>query len=212
MSNFTVPWMHALMVPVLLSAALYMGPARATNCAVAAVQRQTLLDLPFKQFDQQAGSGWRPLYARKCYIEAASLLKAYVKEHPTIARKQYMLAFHTGQMFALAGEYPKAIHWMEKGYSNRKSDLIDWNAFVNANIAFLKHDYAALLRQRSLINQEPAMPDQPLVPSWAVGKKMNLDVVDGFIACFAKPYELAYGDSCRRQGTTLANHSLQRTR
>lgn len=123
-----------------------------------------------------------------------------------------MLPFHTGQLFALAGEHAEAIQWMEKGYSNGKSDPINWNAFVDANVAFLKHDYKALLNQRNLIDQEPPMTDRPGVPKWAVGKKMNLDVVDGFIACFEKPYDVAYGDECRRRSEKPANNSFQRTR
>lgn len=198
---------------VLLLIAVFAAPAQANDdCTLSSAKREALLDLSFKQFDQQQGSGWRPLYASKCYMEAAMLLKEYVKRHPRTAQDQYMLPFHTGQLFALAGERAEAIGWMEKGYSNDKFDPINWNAFVDANVAFLKHDFKALLKQRDLINQEPPMTDRPGVPRWAVGKKMNLDVVDGFIACFEKPYDVAYGDECRRQGETPTNHSSKRTR
>lgn len=198
---------------VLLLVAVFAAPAQANDyCTMSSTERESLLALPFKQFDQQQGSGWRPLYASKCYTEAALLLKEYVKRHPRTARDQYMLPFHTGQLFALAGEHTEAIRWMVKGYSSDKFDPINWNAFVDANVAFLKHDYQELLKQRNLINQEPAMADRPGVPKWAVGKKMNLDVVDGFIACLEKPYYVAYGDECRRQGEKLANKSFQRAR
>lgn len=192
---------------------VFAAPAQANgDCTMSSAKREALLALPFKQFDQQQGNGWRPLYESKCYTEAALLLKEYVKRHPGTAQDQYMLPFHTGQLFALAGEYAEAIRWMEKGYSNDKSYLINWNAFVDANVAFLKHDYKALLKQRNLISQEPPMADGPGVPKWAVGKKMNFDVVDGFIACFEKPYDVAYGDECRRLSEKLANKSFQRTR
>ena len=187
-------------------------PVQASDCSISRTERQTLLQLPFNQFDQQSGNGWRPLYAEKCYLEAATLLQDYMKRHPDAAREHYMLPFHTGQMFALAGKYPEAIKWMEKGYSDDRSDLIDWNAFANANIAFLKHDYAGLLMQRSLIDKEPPMPEQRGVPDWAVGKKMNLDVVDGFIACFDKTYEVAYGNECRNEGKEWASKSSRRKR
>lgn len=197
----------------LLLAALFVAPAQANDdCTMSSAEQEALLALPFKQFDQQQGNGWRPLYARKCYTEAALLLKEYVRRHPRTAQEQYMLSFHTGQLFALAGEHLEAITWMEKGYSNGKFDPINWNAFVDANVAFLKHDYKALLKQRTVINQEPPMVDRPGVPKWAVGKKMNLDVVDGFIACFKEPYDVAYSDECRRQGEELTNKSFQRTR
>ena len=198
---------------VLFLVAVLAAPAKATDdCTMSAAKREALLALPFKQFDQQQDDGWRPLYASKCYTEAALLLKEYVKRHPNTAQEQYMLPFHTGQLFALAGKHAEAIGWMEKGYSNDKFDPISWNAFVDANIAFLKHDYKALLKQRNLINKEPPMADGPGVPAWAVGKKMNLDVVDGFLACFEKPYDVAYGDECRRLSEKLANKSFQRTR
>lgn len=198
---------------VLLLVAVFAAPAQANDdCALNSAKREALLTLSFKQFDQQQGSGWRPLYASKCYIEAASLLKEYVMRHPRTAREQYMLPFHTGQLFALAGKHAEAIQWMEKGYSKDKFGPINWNAFVDANVAFLKQDYKALLKQRNLINQEPAMTDGPGVPKWAVGKKMNLDVVDGFITCFKEPYDIAYGNDCRRQGGERANKSSKRTR
>jgi hypothetical protein len=198
---------------VLFLVAVFAAPAQANDdCTMSSAKREVLLALPFKQFDQQQGNGWRPLYASKCYIEAALLLKDYVKRNPSIARDQYMLPFHTGQLFALAGGHAEAIQWMENGYSNDNFDPINWNAFVDANVAFLKHDYKALLKQRNLINQEPPMADRPGVPRWAVGKKMNLDVVDGFIACFDKPYDVAYGDECRRRSKKLTNKSFEQMR
>ena len=160
-----------------LSVFLHVAPARATNCAVTAAQRQTLLDLPFEQFDQQAGSGWRPLYTRKSYMEAASSLKHALKSiqprrvNSTCSRSLPVRCSRSQGGGGGVGECPKTMDWMEKGHSIRKSGLIDWNAFVNANIAFPRHDYAALLKQRSLINREPVMPNQPQVPGWAVGKK-----------------------------------------
>lgn len=194
---------------VLLLVAVFVAPAQANDgCSLKSTKRKALLALPFKQFDQQQGSGWRPLYASKCYMEAALLLKD-VKRHPRTAQEQYMLPFHTGQLFALAGEHAESILWMEKGYSNDKFEPINWNAFVDANVAFLKHDFKASLKQRALINQQPPMADGPGVPKWAVGKKMNLDVVDGFIACFENSYDVAYGDECRRQGGKLANKSVR---
>jgi hypothetical protein len=195
-----------LFLLALLQLAVLTRPVQANgSCALSTAKREALLDLPFQQFDQEQGNGWRPLYASKCYREAAALLEEYVRRHPDTAREQYMLSFHTGQLFALAGEYARAIQWMKKGYSNKDSDLINWTAFVDANVAFLNHDYQALLKQRNLIDKESAMAEVPGVPKWAIGKKMNLDVVNGFLACFSKPYNVAYDDECRRQGEKPAN-------
>jgi len=170
-----------------------------TACALQPADIEALLNLPFEKFDQQPGSGWRPLFDRECYAQAAAVLVAYLKRHPDLAERHYILPFHAGQMFAMAGDYDEAIAYMQRGYSKIPSKTIDWNAFVAANIAFLRRDRAGLLEQRSRIDQQPALADTPGIPKAFVGKKMNLDVVDGFIACFDRSYAVAYGDECRAQ-------------
>ena len=193
---------------VILLAIVFATRARAeNNCIVTLAEREASLALPFKQFDQEQGRGWRPLYSKKCYSEASLLLTEYMERNPSEAKIQYMLSFHTGQMLALAGERSKPIKWLERGRSKQASARINWNAFVDANIAFLEHDRKKLLIQRDLIGQEPAIVDGPGVPSWAVGKKMNLDVVEGFIACFEESYEVAYGDECRHRGAGNGSES-----
>lgn len=156
------------------------------------------LNLTFEEFDQMEASGWRPLYENKCYKEAAKLIVRYMAQHPELVKQHYMLPFHAGQMYALHGEYQSAINYMQLGYSDIKSEYIDWNAFVDANIAFLNHDLSALQQARVKVAQQPKMPDSMHVPDWAIGKKMNLDVVDGFILCFDKPYVEAYSMTCRK--------------
>ena len=37
--------------------------------------REAILALEFKAFDQTEGSGWRPLYHNGCYVEVAELLR-----------------------------------------------------------------------------------------------------------------------------------------
>lgn len=111
-----------------------------------------------------------------------------------------MLAFHAGQMLSMFGEYDTAVELMRQAYSTRRSAFIDWNAFVDANIAFLEKDYETLLRMRERISQQPVMTEEKGIPDWAIGKKMNLDVVDGLIACFDEPYVVAYQDECRAKG------------
>lgn len=199
-----------MLTAFLLLVAASATVAHASDCTFSQNEREVMLNLSFKQFDQQQDGGWRPLYAKQCYVQAAALLQAYMKRHPDTVRQQYMLPFHTGQMFALAGHYGQAIDYMRKGYTDWKSETIDWNAFVDANIAFLEHDRSKLLIQRNRISQQPPLSEGPGVPAWAVGKRMNLDVVDGFLACFDKPYADAYGDKCRELGRELANDSSQR--
>lgn len=166
-------------------------------CEISEAELNRLVTLSFQSFDQDAADGWRPLYEKKCFAEAAELLVGYMKHNPDSARLHYMLPFHAGQMFALSDNYSEAISFMRRGYSSIESKLIDWNAFVDANIAFLEHDRDLLKEMRDRINLQPAMTAEMNVPAWAVGRKMNLDVVYGFHACFKERYAVAYDLSCR---------------
>ncbi len=108
-----------------------------------------------------------------------------------------MLPFHAGQMLAMAGDYDNAVLYLQRGYSSRESKLIDWTAFVEAHLAFIEKDAEKLAEMRARIDKQPAMVAGPGVPDWAVGKKINLDVVDGFLACFDKPFAVACEAACR---------------
>lgn len=168
------------------------------QCSLARAEIEDNLRLEFEDFDQNPEGGWRPYYENGCYESAAELIKAYMAEHQDISERHYILPFHAGQMFALSGHYHEAITYMKKAYSSKSSELVDWNAFVDANIAFLEKNMGTLIDMREQISLQTPMPDSPGVPAWAVGKRINLDVVNGFIQCFGKTYEVAYGTSCRR--------------
>jgi hypothetical protein len=52
------------------------------------------------------------------------------------------------------------------------------------------------VRQRALLDEQRLMRPGPGLPDSMVGKKMNLDVVDRFVACFDESYEVAFRDGC----------------
>jgi hypothetical protein len=187
-------------VAAFFYAAVLSDPVRSSTCEITDTMVARILKLPFREFDQNPDDGWRPYYASKCYKEAAQLLTDYMFLHPERAKEHHMLAFHAGQMFAMIGEYDWAVDLMRQGYLHRSSAIIDWNAFVDANIAFLENDHETLVRMRERIAKQPVMTEAMGTPDWAIGKKMNLDVVDGFIACFDKAYSVAYEDECRAKG------------
>jgi tetratricopeptide (TPR) repeat protein len=166
-------------------------------CSISKAEIGAVLALSYQDFDQNPRKGWRPYYRRECYDQARDLLLAYLAQHPDVADEHYMLRFHVGQLLAMTGEYEEAKQFMRKAYTDFEAPAIDWNAFVDANIAFLDKDKGRLLEMRSRIASQPKLEAGPGVPSWAVGRIMNLDVVDGFIACFDEPYVVAYGDQCR---------------
>lgn len=172
------------------------------DCAITMKERAVLLELDYRNFDQNAEDGWRPLYEGKCFADAAELIVSYISSHPEVARENYMLGFHAGQMFALDDQTERAIDFMSDAYRNRSSKIVDWNAFVDANIAFLEKDMNRLVEMRDRIGQQPALEKGPGTPDWAIGKKINLDVVNGFIACFDQPYSVAYEEACRAKGNS----------
>lgn len=80
-----------------------------------------------------------------------------------------------------------------------------WNEYVNASIAFLERDLAALRAARVRLADLPVPSDFAALDGSAVRHDpvwpLNLDVVDGLLACFGKPYEEAYGTAeCRSAG------------
>jgi hypothetical protein len=135
-----------------------------------------------------------------CELQAA-VIEAAVQlpfEKFDLAQKHYMLPFHTGQMFALAGDYEKGIAYIEQGYSKMRSTTINWNAYVDANLAFLRRDRAELVKQRGIIDQQPVLSAKPGIPKEFVGTKVNLKVVDAFIACFDESYAVAFDECAKR--------------
>lgn len=180
-----------------LSTTAFANSADVISCEVTDEEFTRIVGLSLQDFDQNPGDGWRPYYESGCYEQAAHLLTAYMTAYPERTNRNYMLPFHAGQMYAMNNEYEKAERFMRQAYSPHDSAKIDWNAFVDANIAFLRKDQAMLSRMRQRIAKQPEMTEAMGAPEWAVGKKMNLDVVDGFIACFDEPYSVAYDGECR---------------
>ena len=158
--------------------------------------RPALLAEDVKAFDQDMHGGWRPLADRGCLREAADLIAAWRGAHPDLPAEQAMgIAWHEGQMRAAFGDNAGAIVDLSLSLKKPEPEMRDYAA---ATIAFLKHDRPGLLAARAALVAEPkpegfdtaAADDKTLV--WP----LNLDVVDGLIACFDKPYKEAYGH-CR---------------
>lgn len=192
--RFSIP---KLVSSILLASWCTADAAPDGSCAITTEKWQRVLELSFAEFDQTEDSGWRPYYSLECYSIAADLLVTYIERHPDRSSENYVLPFHAGQMLAMAGDYGDSIRYLKRSYSDRESKLIDWNAFVDAHIAFIEKDAEKLARMRERIDQQPEMRSGPGVPEWAVGRKINLDVVDGFLACFDEPFAIAYEMSCR---------------
>jgi hypothetical protein len=162
--------------------------------------------LGVRAFDQDPAGGWRALAAKPgCKEDAADLIAIY---RDYTQQRLTGLAWHEGQLRAELGQTEEAIALMEQGRHPAVmfgSDQGDWNAYVDATIAFLKRDHSALIEARERLAHFPVPAGYSYIgkdgsrlsgrpPNWPY----NLDVVDALVRCFGKPYKIAYGSpECR---------------
>lgn len=166
--------------------------------------RAALLALPPAAFDQDLEGGWRPLGEKpECAAVAADLLADYRKAHwgdltPGELHTNY---WHEGQLRAGLGQTQAATRLMMAGV-NPEMSRSGFSDYALGTIAFLHQDQSGLIaaRERLAALPKPADFDQAAARfkaaygfdlEWPV----NLKVLDGFIVCFDRPYNEAYG-SC----------------
>jgi hypothetical protein len=153
--------------------------AASTACAVPPHEISQQLDLPYDQFDTQAGAnGWRGLNSAGCTDAAVDLLRAFAKtnESELSADQHRELAFHIGQALAFAGREPEAIAAFE--HANRPGGTAEWHTYVDATLAFLRRDAQALAGARKTY--------AAIAPG-----SMRLQAIDGFVQCPDAPYAKA---------------------
>jgi hypothetical protein len=122
-----------------------------------------LLSLPWKQFDQTLGSGWRVYACRKDYAGAARLIETYLARRTDLTPTQRAVShFHAAAELARANHYQEALRHLERAEVTPRSRGVpeDWNELVIANRAFLQGDRQALLasKQRVAAMTAPAFP------------------------------------------------------
>lgn len=169
----------------------------APDCAL---DLPAMLALDEMHFDQDRTTGWRMVQARGCATEAADLLQAYRTAHPTA--RAGILFWHEGQVRATIGQTGRAIALFEQARRppDADADAAAWNLYVDGSIAFLRNDRAALQRARDMLAAlpPPATPETVMVDGVAmdIPWPMNLNVLDGFLRCFGRPYREAYATPC----------------
>lgn len=191
----------------LLTACATAVAAPATTCSH---DRARLLALDEAKFDQDMKEGWRTLGDTPgCELVAADLLRDYRQAHTSTSS---MLYWHEAQMRAMAGQAGVSAALMEHARVPAEEDPAGWNLYVDASVAFLRKDRAALdAAHRKLAAVAPMTGEgvPPLVDGFielptADGKTrkmrwpMNIDVVEGLQRCFDQPYKTAYGTQCRQ--------------
>ncbi|MFN3932815.1 MAG: hypothetical protein ACK4JY_13850 [Brevundimonas sp.] len=190
------------MILLSLLASALLGQAAPTGC----VQPDAaMLALPLQEFDQTP-AGWRSLDAEGCEAVGAEAIARYREVNRDMLANEDIgtLIWHEGQLRAAAGQTDEAITLMLEG---RNGESEATQPYVDATVAFLRRDREALLAARERLLDLPVpdyfavaaeryrvnYPDLPPLV-WP----LNLDKVDGFIACFDRPYRDAY--NCDPEG------------
>ena len=164
--------------------------------------REALLDLNYKAFDQDIWGGWREVSYRNnngCQREAAQLIADYKAQATDLEDWQLrMLHWHEGQLYAFEGESKRAIGLFGESYEPNPKNKA-WNLYVTASIAFLNKDRFTFdnsydeLRdipkpahwEEMVKNTEETYNYTPLWPN-------NINVFEAFDRCFEKTYSEAY--------------------
>jgi hypothetical protein len=146
--------------------------ASAQQCPAEMDRAQLRLD--YESFD---AAGWRELLARGCVDAALALLESYRSTNNThLTEEQKLeLAFHLGQALAFSGRDQDSIRYFEQARGGTE----EWAAYVEATLAFLRHDVAGLAAQRARYLRAPGASD------------MRVRVIDGFAQCIDSPYAQA---------------------
>ena len=116
--------------------------------------REALLSLPYKEFDQTPGGGWRTLEGDKRHREAVVLIEHYLKRHRELPPKESaMLHFHAAQLLATEGENRLAVVHLKQARCD--GQVPGYNEFADAMRAFLQRDRDELLAIRDRVRQYP---------------------------------------------------------
>jgi hypothetical protein len=153
--------------------------AVAAECSVPQAETALQEALTYEEFDSRSGPyGWRSLSAARCADAAIMLLAAYAAANQSrlTLEQQLELAFHAGQVLAFAGREREAIPHFEQAAS--ADSTLEWQFYVAATLAFLKHDAVALAEARGRY--------AAVAPG-----SMRLRIIDGLMACPDMPYAQA---------------------
>ena len=138
--------------------------------------RAAVLSLPYDEFDQAYGDGWRSVFARGEGLAAVALIEDYLKKHGNLSfHQRKFLHLHAAQVLALEDKDSRAVCHLDQAMSHRKAPELwpDWDDFIAATKAFLMHDRASLLAARERL---------------AAAQAPRLKLADRFIEKFGRSY------------------------
>jgi hypothetical protein len=187
--------MHAILLAVAQPAE--SAPAPAHDCSY---DLEAMLALDRKAFDQTLpDGGWRSLYERGCYAEAAELIRAWRHEKRDHASILYT---HEGMMRAYAGQTEEAITLLRLTYKPMDEDVnFGWNFYMDGTIAFLKRDRGALdtaIARLQVVPQPQNLPRlvDPLGKPVEIVWPPNMNVLRAFEKCWDKTYRVVFEPEC----------------
>ena len=194
--------MNYIWLTLLSVALIIVSASPAQGHADCSYDREALTALDERSFDQDPTGGWRKLAnVSDCLEVAADLIRDYRELHRLTSG---ILYWHEGQLRAMANHYDEAVPLLEKSRKPPLEDDAGWNLYVDATVAFLQKDSAALERARQTLAVLQPSGGIEVEDGFVVihGNKTrmrwpaNLDVVDGLRNCFWKSYSEAYGIAC----------------
>lgn len=154
-----------------------------------------MLSMSFESFDQ-GPDGWRSLDSSlACSAYADDVLAAYRARHgqSLTPANRSLLIWHEAQTKATQGATSDAINLMKRAAFPGEPE---WQQlYREGSIAFLEDDLTRLQVARDTLERLPAIPQLTMSDGTRVTSPPNLDVLDGLISCFGKPYSVAY--TCR---------------
>jgi len=166
--------------------------AQTAPLSECAYDREKMLALDESGFDQDMTGGWRAVAKdENCRIVAADLIRDYRQLRGP--RSWKLMAWHEGQLRAMAGDSNSAIPLLEESRIHDGS-APGWNEYLDATVAFLKADRAAFDKAYAALLALPK-PDYWEKNYGTKGRSwpLNRNVVEGLGRCFGKGYAEAYG-------------------
>lgn len=190
-----VGWMGMFRALFAICLCCWLGSCASPKADSCATRAEVMLDLSFHAFDQGPG-GWRSLDASfACSAHADDALAAYRARHASdlSAANTSLLMWHEAQVLAGQGDTERAVSLMKEAAWVGEPE---WQRlYREGSIAFLERDLARLTARRESLAQLPRDPGLTTSDGTEATWPPNLEVLDGFIACFGKPYDTAY--ACR---------------
>lgn len=159
-----------------------------------------MLDMTFADFDQ-GSDGWRSLDGSlACSDYADDVLAEYRSRNgPSLSPANVsLLMWHEAQILAAQGDQARSIYLMRAAAFPGEPE---WQQlYRDGSIGFLEGDLGRLEAARDRLAKLPRDPSLIVSGGKEAAWPPNLDVLDGLISCFGKPYSVAY--ACRQPPAT----------